>query len=642
MDSTKTQTSGKKGRGRKIGKEQIEKARVKLETYKAAKSGLNATIKYNENWFRRRYQEYFKTEGDERSILGGDTVPNSRGTEVNPASAWLFNAILNFHADAMDNFPRANVLARESDDELEAAKISLILPSLMDRLDFERIYDQNQYTKGYQGWCVYWLGWDKNANGGRGEIYVKRGKLLNLYWDQEVDDIQDSSDLFYLHQKDREEMIREHPELERELRNDDSEYERPDGNPTNDKPTKVTVVDWYYKVKTKDGRRILHYCQFCGNVVIYATENDAELKSKGLYDHGEYPFEIDVLYPLEGQVAGFGKVAIGANTQMYIDLISKALVQNALWSSRPRYFKKQNSGINDKDFLDVRKTLIEYEGDPSNLKPVDNPRIDGNVLNLQNAMIDELRTNSGSTEVATGATPSGITAASAIASLQEAQGKQGRASNRASFRCYRRIVTKIIELMRQFYTEAHYFRVTGDDGETAYVGMDNVGLTRGERENPETGMTETYARHPLFDLEITTEKNSTYSRMAQNELMLSFFNSGFFNPQTASQALACLQMMDFDGKEELIRMIGQNQQTQEQKEALGNALMQYAQVIDELNADRGVQSDYTSQTQAVVAQMLSGGGVSASGQAMQMPSVGGEAAGTRRAREEAASAASPT
>lgn len=641
MDKANTQTSGRKSRGRKIGKEQIEKARIKLETYKAAKSVLNATIKYNENWFRRRYQEYFKTDADERSIMAGDTVPNTRGKDINPASAWLFNAILNGVSDMSDNHPHATVLPREADDELEAAKISLILPSLMDRIQFEKIYDDNAYTKMIQGWCVYWLGWDKDADGGRGEIYVRRGKLLNLYWDQEVDELQDSSDVFYLHQKDKEELIRNHPELERELRTDDSEYERPDGNPTNEKSDKVTVVDWYYKTKGKDGRRILHYCQFCGNVVLYATENDPELKNKGLYDHGEYPFEIDVLYPLEGQAAGFGKIAVGANTQMYIDLISKSLVQNALWSSRPRYFKKKGAGVNDQDFLDVRKTIVEYEGDPNNLKPVETPRIDGNVLNLQSSLIDELRTNSGSTEVATGATPGGITAASAIASLQEAQGKQGRATNRATFRCYRRIVTKIIELMRQFYTEAHYFRVTGDDGETAYVGMDNTGLTEGQRENPTTGMMETFERHPLFDLEITTEKSSTY-RMEHNELILSFFSAGFFNPQMATQALACLKAMSkFDGKEELIRMIGENKADQEQKDMLGNALIQYAQVIDELNADRGVQTNYTAETQQMIGQMLSGGNVP--GQGVQIPvTESREAAGTRRAREEAASAASPT
>lgn len=632
-----TAPAAKKTRGKRIGKDQVEAARRKLEIYKAAKGTINSTLKHNEQWFRKRYQEYFKTTED--TLLTAGT--RKRGEEVNPASAWLFNSILNYHADAMDNYPRANVLPREKGDELEAAKISMILPALMDRLNFEQVYDDSQYTKAYQGWCVYWIGWDKEAEGGKGEIYVRKAKLLNLYWDQEVDNIQESSDVFYLHQRDRDEVIREHPDLERELVVDNDEYERHDENPTNSKPNKVTVVDWYYKTKAKDGRRLVHYAQFCGNVLLYATENDKTMADTGLYNHGEYPFEVDVLYPLEGQVAGFGKVAVSASTQMYIDLISKALVQNALWSSRPRYFKKANSGINDADFLDVRNSLVEYEGDVNNLLPITANRIDGNVLNLQASMIDELRTNSGSTEVATGATPGGVTAASAIASLQEAQGKQGRASNRASFRCYRRIVTKIIELMRQFYTEAHYFRVTGDDGEAAYVAMDNRGLIPGERFNPDTGTMERYDGHPLFDLEITTEKNSTYTRMAQNELILSFFSAGMFNPQRASEAMACIKLMDFDGKEELVRMIGENQQTQEQKEALANALMQYAQVIDELNADRGVQSNYAAQTQQIVAQFL--GGAAQPAQPAEMPdNTGMEASTTRKAREQAAGAASPT
>ena len=636
---TEKSPAPKRTRGKKIGKEQIEKARRKLEIYKAAKSTINATIKYNEQWFRRRYQEYFKNT--DNSFLVNEAKKN-KGEEVNPASAWMFNSILNYHADAMDNYPRANVLAREENDELEAAKISLILPALMDRLDFEKVYDANQFTKGCQGWCVYWVGWDKDADRGKGEIYVRKGKLLNLYWDQEVDDIQESSDVFYLHQRDRDEVIREHPHLEKEIFTDNEDgYERHEENPTNSKPNKVTVVDWYYKTKTKDGRRVVHYCQFCGTACLYATENDKELADRGLYDHGEYPFEIDVLYPLEGQVAGFGKVAISAPTQMYIDLISKATVQNALWSSRPRYFKKKSMIMNDQDFLDVRNSIVEVEGDMDNLQPIQTNRIDGNVLNLQNSMIEELRTNTGSTEVATGATPGGVTAASAIASLQEAQGKQGRASNRASFRCFRHIVTKIIELMRQFYTEEHFFRVMAPDGEMAYISMDNSGLTTGEQMNPVTGEMETYERHPVFDLEITTEKSSTYTRMQQNELMLSFYNSGMFDPRNATQSLAVIQLMDFDGKEELVRMIGQNQRVQEQLQMMGNALVEYASMIDELNEDRGVPSDYTAQTQQVVDQMMAGGP-----HGSQMPGLptidSRETAGTRKAREGAASAASPT
>lgn len=644
MDTEKNQTSAaskRKAGGKRVGKEQIEKARAKLEMYKAAKGTINETIKYNEQWFRRRYQEYCKDGIEGSGAIKGDTVPRQNGEIISPNSAWLFNSILNYHADAMDNFPRANVLAREKGDELEAYKLSLVLPAILQRMDFEQAYDNNQYTKGYQGWCVYWMGWDKDANGGKGDLYVKCGQLLNLYWDQEVSNIQDSSDVFYLHQVDRDELLRDHPELEAELTADDRDYQRQPDNPKNAQPTKATVVDWYYKKRNKAGKRVLHYCRFVSDTVLYATENDKELSERGLYDHGEYPFEIDVLYPLEGQVAGFGKVAVGANTQIYIDLISKALLQNALWSSRPRYFKKKASGINESDFLDVRKSIIEYEGDPNAIKPIENPRIDGNVLNLQGSMIDELRTNSGSTEVATGATPGGVTAASAIASLQEAQGKQGRDSNRASFRCFRRIIVKLIELIRQFYTEAHYFRVMGDDGEAAYISIDNKGLTTGVQTNPETGEAETFERHPVFDLEITTEKNSTYTRMAQNELMLSFFSAGFFNSAMADQSLACIKLMDFDGKEELISMIGDNMAEQEQKEMLGEALMQYAQVIDELNADRGVPSNYAQQTQAVVAQVL-GGGQPTSQAPAALPQTGGESSVTKNARMEAASAASPT
>lgn len=637
MSDIEKTSAPKKTRGKRIGKEQIEKARGKLEIYKAAKAPLNETIKYNEQWFRRRFMEYFKSD----DTYSGNKNKKKRGEDVNPASAWLFNSIMNYHSDAVDSQPKANVLPRESGDELEAAKISMILPSLMDRIGFEKTYDDNQYTKGIQGWSVYSTGWDKDANNGKGEIYAKRVKLLNLYWDQEVDDLQDSSDVFYLHQKDKDELIRDYPAVEKELSTDDDGYERQDENPNNSDRGKATVVDWYYKKKNKAGRKVVHYVQFCGTVVLYATENDKELAERGLYDHGEYPFEVDVLYPLEGQVAGFGKVAVGAPTQMYIDLISKALVQNALWSSSPRYMSKEGSGINESDFLDVNKKIVRYNGMPDELVPVQTNRIDGNVLNLQSAMIDEMRTNTGSTEVSTGSTPGGVTAAQAIVSLQEAAGKQGRASNRASWRCFRRIVLKIIELMRQFYTEQHYFRVTGDDGEMAYVGMDNRGLTTGTRINPESGMEETYERHPLFDLEITAEKSSPYSRLANNELYLSFYNAGFFNAQRVQEALACVQLMDFDGKEKLIRMLNENQQTQEQKKILCNALIQYAGVIDELNANRGVQTNYTQQTQAVVQQVLSGGGAPAVGGA-EMPSVGvGESTATKKAREKAASAAAP-
>ena len=40
--------------------------------------------------------------------------------------------------------------------------------------------------------------------------------------------------------------------------------------------------------------------------------------------------------------------------------------------------------------------------------------------------------------------------------------------------------------------------------------------------------------------------------LSQNVLALQFYNSGFFEPQNAPAALACLKMMDFEHKQEVI------------------------------------------------------------------------------------------
>ena len=135
MDNQKTRGTGNRKNAR-IGKDEIERARRKLELYKAAKSSLNATIKFNERWYRQRHMEYIRTgEKLQSYTLEGDTVPHYRqGEQVEPVSAWLFNSVQNFHADYMDNFPRANVLPREEGDPLEAEKLTRILPALLDSI----------------------------------------------------------------------------------------------------------------------------------------------------------------------------------------------------------------------------------------------------------------------------------------------------------------------------------------------------------------------------------------------------------------------------------------------------------------------------------------------------------------------------
>ena len=615
---------GRRGRrNRPVDKEAIGRARARLDAFKAAKGELNRVIKFNEQWYRQRHMDYV------RHNPAGEGSP-ARREQVEPVSAWLFSSIQHFHADYMDSFPHANVLPRERGDEVEAARLTKILPPLLDRIGFEAVYSRAGWTKGIQGWSVYSVLWDKEAEGGRGEISVRPVKLLNLYWDMEVDSLDASSDLFYLHERDREQLAAEHPRLAHELSPRTDEVEHHAGISTGDLPAKVTVVDWYYKRKNRKGRRVLHLCQFVGDTILFASENEPAYAERGIYDHGRYPFIVDVLYPMEDQVQGFGKVAVGASKQAYIDILSRAILKNALWSAVPRYFAKKGHGFNPTDFLDLGNKLIEVEGDPREyLMRVDVGGLDGNILRLKDSMVEELRETTNIRDVATGSTSGGVTAASAIAALQEAAGKTGRDANRASFRAFREIVAMIIELIRQFYTDTHYFRVAGDAGEgTAYVGVDNRLLA--ER-----------APGALFDLEITAERSSSYTRMAQNELMLSFFGAGFFDPAMADRAIACLRMMDFAGKEELLRVLGENDRRRELLSAVLGELSALALAYDELSARMGLPSEEAVSVQALITRILGSDAIAGDSPSFPLATGAGERRAVTEARRRSAETATP-
>ena len=386
---TKPRTSG----GKRVGKDEIARARKRLDEFKAAKAGINEEIKLNEQWYRRRHMMYLRSGKKVGSPeFEGDSIPPERvmGEEVEPVTAYVFNSVQNFHADAMDNYPRANVLARSPADELEAYKIKLILPALHQRIGLEKVYDRVMWCKGIQGWGVYTVCWDKDKAGGRGDLAVKKVKLLNLYWDVEVEDVQDSSDVFYVHRRSAEDVKRMYPKVnERDITTEEIDYQRHTENPVNATKDKVDVVDWYYKKRNGEGKVVLHFCQFVGDQVLYATENEEELSERGLYDHGKYPYFFDALYPIEGSPCGYGYVDLCRNPQTEIDLLKTAMVKNALVGATPRYFSRVDGNINEEEFLNTTKPIVHVNGnvDEATLRRIEHNSLDGMYVNLLSTSI---------------------------------------------------------------------------------------------------------------------------------------------------------------------------------------------------------------------------------------------------------------
>ena len=102
-------------------------------------------------------------------------------------------------------------------------------------------------------------------------------------------------------------------------------------------------------------------------------------------------------------------------------------------------------------------------------------------------------------------------------------------------------------------------------------------------------------RMPIFDIKISAAKKATYSRMAQNELAIQLFTMGVFNPQLADQALALLEIMDFDGKEKIIKKVQENETMYEQMIQMQQQMQQMAAVIDKIGAYSGTQTNVSGE-----------------------------------------------
>ena len=320
-----------------------------------------------------------------------------------------------------------------------------------------------------------------------------------------------------------------------------------------DTSDKSLVVDWYYK-----RRGVLHYCKYVGECVLYASENDAQYAERGYYDHGKYPFVFDVLFPMAGSPAGFGMIDVMQSAQAAIDRLDKAIVRNADIASRVRYFARDTGSVNETEFADLDKDFVHCAGDvgEDSLRQIVVHPLDDIYATILNNKISELKETSGNRDYSQGATTSGVTAASAIAALQEAGSKLSRDMLKSAYRAFVQECYLCIDLMRQFYDEERVFRVIGPAGGREFVPFSGAALRA--RPMGLMGGVELGSREPVFDIVVSAEKKSTFSRLSQNETAKECYQLGFFAPQNADAALAALEMMDFEGIEKVRQRVRQN------------------------------------------------------------------------------------
>ena len=491
---------------------------------------------------------------------------------------------------------------------------------------------------------IYGVYWDQEKMNGLGDITIRKVDIINLFWESGITDIQRSRNFFHVDLMDNDLLLGAYPQLEGKLGNstmDISKYIYDDAVDTNNKSA---VVDWYYK-KRQGNKTVLHYVKYVNDVVLFATENEPEKYPNGWYDHGLYPFVFDPLFSVEGTPCGFGYIDVGKSAQEYIDRGNQAIMQNMLANAKPRHFIRNDGEVNEEEYADMSKDFIHVNGNlgQDSILPVQGKPLNDIYVQVINNKVDELKEVTGNRDISTGGTTSGVTAASAIAAMQEAGSKLSRDNNKASYRAFRKVCLMVIELIRQFYNLPRCFRILGENGSARFVEYSNAGISP-QHQGIEMGVDMGY-RTPLFDIEITAQKQSPYSKMSQNELALQFYSAGFFNPQMADQSLACLDMMDFDRKQFIMQKISQNGTMYQQMLMMQQQMLMMAKALDQAKGTNTAEMIAAGITGGVAPAPMAGG-QAPGGNVEETEALGGseksEASNTKKARQRVAESTDPT
>lgn len=551
-----------------INEQSIEEATTTLREYMKGKANFDKRIIEDEQWWKGQHWQLIRKK--------------MQGNSVEPTSRWLFNVIMNKHADLSDNIPQAVVLPRELSDRESADTLSSVLPVVFAYNNFEDTYSHNSWELLKHGTAAYGVFWDSHKDV-IGDVSIKAIDLLRIYWEPGITDIQKSRNLFILDLVDTDLLEQRYPDKKGNFKGNAVSVLQYQFDDEVDVSKKSVVIDWYYKKMTQDGRELLHFVKFAGKEVLYSSEDDPACADRGFYDHGKYPVVLDVLYPEKGTPTGYGEIAITKDCQLYIDKLMGNVLETSMLNTKRRFFAKRSLGINKDDLRDNNQVLIEVDGDITSekLQEFSTRDISPTYLNIVQMKQEEMKETAANRDINSGGTGSGVTSGAAIATLIEAGNKSSRDIIAASYRRFVDISHLVIELMRQFYDVKRTFRITNSAAGEGYqfAEFSNEGLVN--QPMGISGEGEQLFRKPIFDVEVKAQRKNPFSILSQNELAKELLAMGAFNPERAQEMLGAMMLMEFEGKDEVEEFIKQGQ-------TLFNMLQQATMENMQLKAAMGI------------------------------------------------------
>ncbi|MEK0313737.1 portal protein [Cohnella sp. 56] len=311
------------------------------------------------------------------------------------------------------------------------------------------------------GWFkVYW---DQSLKGGqpgkgnvwRGDVAVEAPDPANIYFDPQAATVEECRYIIYAVPKTVawiKDKFGKEVEADSSGRFSTDIYDRP----YVDRKDSVMLFERWAK---EDGKLN----------VTYAAGGKILKKIKDIYKHGRYPFVPFVAKKRRKSILGISEIRNIMSNQKLLNKLVEMPSTAALLTANPIALIDPMSGI-DKNKWISKPGMTWYAKDPQKsvhwLQP---PSFPGDVYKLADMLQGYIERIGGVYDALTGETPSGVTAAAAIQLLQEQGSIPIKGIARNLYASITEVYKQMVELVKQFYNETRYIRITGEDGGYEFI-----------------------------------------------------------------------------------------------------------------------------------------------------------------------------
>lgn len=539
-----------------------------FDEFKEAYKEERDRMRQNEILYRAEHWDAQEAEGD----------PNA----PKPVTPIIFSTIENIKADMMEDIPAPVFKPENKKDSQLARALTKIVQQDLEAGDWENEYSQLCSDILTYGWAVNEVGFDPYGMQGRGCAFIRRVAPFSFMCDPLAENLQDGRACFKYGRRTKEWFRQHYPDLYEEIDYETTTYE-PKSSIYESSATNETqdIVECWVKVFDTDTKETsVHMALIAGDVLL---EVSADEKPEGYYMHGQYPFALTPLYPVSGTPWGIGIPDIHKSKQLYSDKLDQIMLKNAYLASHNKLLVTEGSGFDAEDLADWTKDV--HEGDSLNgVTWFPTPPLPSYYMVYLQQMRNEIKTESGANDQARGQTASGVTAASAIQSLQDMATKRSRmhiqnlhSKIRASFRM-------LLDVEREF-AQSDRIVVIMSDGSPIEFAVTPKSFSRlGDDGKPIE-----------YHIIIETARQARYTKISQNELALQIGRM-FAN---TIDPISILYMMDFQDKDIVIEMLqdSRNSQLKIMEQQIG----ELTQMVEQLSEQNKQYADSYAQVQGALA-----------------------------------------